>query len=41
MCAWDMAGAKKKIKHFFAWRIVVQVNPIPNGTARGFRSAAR
>jgi hypothetical protein len=23
-----MAGAKKKIKHFFAWRIVVQVNRI-------------
>jgi hypothetical protein len=23
MCAWAMAGAKKKIKHFFAWRIVV------------------
>jgi hypothetical protein len=23
-------GPKKKIKHFFAWRIVVQVNRIPN-----------
>jgi hypothetical protein len=40
-CCLGYGGGQKKIKHFFAWRIVVQVNRIANGAARGFRSAAR
>src|SRR4029453_19387896 len=37
-CVLGLWRGPKKIKHFLAWRIVVQVNRIPNGAARGFRS---